>query len=536
MAGRRRRSAADQMDVSKSPETTKSGKRSPSSGFDWLPESGDEDEFHLSPPVVRQLSHSPARLGWRRRRTGNAGERSSEMRRRVSDAAAAVDSPDRKKRISEGNNRRKRISSRHLSQDAQVVASRPGRSKLCARPELPDYIYTPAYIKDVSTIVYQVNIAMHFKSLDLRETPTFAGSGSYGEVTLYNQSQLAVKTAIDGFRSELLMTILAGECAIRAKSVLLEERIAQLLAFSLPAKQMVFKAYHMDMSSYCRKLVRMNRGDKHWRAIERTFIGLGRAVAFLNIGCGLTHLDIKCGNIFVNVSSECDPIIEEAVLGDFSLMILNENSTVMRAIFNVEVGRQNPYELKVCRGNVQPVFELILGHGQTQPCEIMLDAMNGEGLLNSKTPLSGETGLAIDMYALGQSLLELILSAGLGASHGLVLPRNPVYFYYHKLIRRDYLLDTMAYRCAFYRFIFPATPLTSRYDVPWERAERIRPRLNDLRHRAAFDLHLSRYKMTHTHLFNCIKVPSNLKQVLELAALYCHANPEARSAIPLLWK
>uniref|UniRef100_A0AAU0K6Z2 Protein kinase domain-containing protein n=1 Tax=Anatid alphaherpesvirus 2 TaxID=3080522 RepID=A0AAU0K6Z2_9ALPH len=377
---------------------------------------------------------------------------------------------------------------------------------------------------------------MHYTQLDLNETPIYAGSGSYGEVKIYPRANVAVKTAIDGFRSELLMTLLVSECAIRARTTLAESRIISLLAFSLPSKQMVFPKYDMDMSSYCRKLAKMQHGSRHWRALERAFMGLGRAVVFLNIGCGLTHLDIKCGNIFVNVSDGPDPVVEEAVIGDFSLMILNSNSTVMRGRFDVEVGHSHPHTIRVCRGNVQPMFELVLGHGQTQPCEIMLNAVNGDGLLKSKSPLSSDDGVAIDMYALGQSLLELILSAGMCTTYGFGVPRNPIYYYYHRTVRRDYVLDTLAYRCAFYHYIFPSTPLTAQHDVPWERVDSIRSRINGERYKTAFDAHYARYQMTHKQLFDCMRIPPKLNQVLELAALYCHSNPRARTATALLWR
>ncbi|UOW63477.1 UL13 [Gallid alphaherpesvirus 2] len=407
--------------------------------------------------------------------------------------------------------------------------------KLVSRPSLPEHVFTLARIKNVTTFIFNVTSELHYSHIDLKEMPIYAGSGSYGVVKIFKKTDIAVKKVLECFKTELLMTLIAGECALRAKSTLRINNIIPLLAFSIPSKELVFPAYHMDMDSYYHRLARIDKTVQHWKAIEKTFMDLGKAVVFLDVSCGLTHLDIKCGNIFVNVTEGPNPILVDAVIGDFSLALLNTNSTILKSRFDVNISSDKIQSLKVCRGNIKPVFDLVLGHGQTQPCELMIKALNGVGFERRSTPLTSDEGVSIDMYALGQSLMEVILAAGMNFTHRFGISSNPLHFYYHRLMRADYLLDILAYRCMLYQHLFPMTPLTSKNGIPWERAEKIRLQLHSSRHRAEFDKYLEAYDITHRKLFDSLNIFPYLNNLLELAALYCHANPVARTADLLLW-
>ncbi|AEI00215.1 UL13 protein [Gallid alphaherpesvirus 3] len=414
--------------------------------------------------------------------------------------------------------------------------SRKTSDILLSRPSLPDHIFTLSRIKNITSLIFDISPGLHYSTIDLQETPIYAGSGSYGEVKVFKGANVAVKKVFECFKTELLMTLIAGECACRARSTLALNSVISLLAFSIPSRELVFPAYDMDMDSYCHRLRKMDKTARHWRAIEKAFMGLGRAVVYLNVSCGLTHLDIKCGNIFVNVREGSNPIIVEAVIGDFSLALLNTNSTITKARFDITVDSDRVYSVKVSRANIRPVFDLVLGHGQTQPCELLVKALNGTGLERGSSQLSSDEGVAIDMYALGQSLMEVLLAAGMNFTRDFAIPGNPVHFYYHKMMPADYLLDMLAYRCMLYQYLFPATPLTAKIGIPWERAEKIRSQLHGSHHRVAFEKYLEGYEVTHRKLFDSLRVPPYLSNLFELVALYCHSNSEARAATRLLWK
>ncbi|SCO83585.1 tegument serine/threonine protein kinase [Spheniscid alphaherpesvirus 1] len=517
MAGRRRRTTSDEMEAGRS--TSEESNSSISGEFSSNSSNYSEGASFVfvgssnksNPPSSKRCRSASGRvLGGRRN--------SSRKYKSLS-------------RDGNTNNEWASISSRSVK-----MSVRPGGSRLRRPPKQPERILKAVAVKNVNSPIFDVADHMHYTVLDLGDGGTFAGSGGYGDVRIFREAGIAVKTAKDSwYRSELMMTLMASDCAIRAVSEIGSNNIVSIMAFSLISKQMVFKAYDMDMNSYhCRLSRSKKKSPGHWAALERAFLGLGRAVSFLNIGCGLTHFDIKCGNIFVNVDDTTNLTITEAVLGDFSLMLLNTNSTMFKAEFNVEIGEERPYRMRLRKNAYELDFRLVLGHCQNQPMELLLDYVNLDGLYSSSGPISYEHGLAIDMYALGQALLEVLLSTR-DEARSLVVYRNPIYYYYGNSVCLDYVLDTLAYRCALYYRLFPATALTSQKGVPWDRAEVCRSRIKDSTKRLAFECHLNRYRVTHKALFASVKFPEEQTQLLELAALYCHTNPEARGATPLLW-
>ncbi|UJO49843.1 UL13 [anatid alphaherpesvirus 1] len=486
--------------------------------FAWVPDS-TENSIEM-----RDCSESP--------NITSAGKRRCSGIRRLGGATVYSGEHNSKERKDPGKRKTK---SRWSLASRFSLVSPPGGKPLTRAPRMPSYILQATRIENVFNVVFSINPSLHFTSVALPEQPSFLGSGGYGEVQLYKRNGIALKTSRQHFRGELLMTLLASESGLRAKSIIGEDRIITILGFSLPYKQMIFKAYDMDMTLYSHKLAKITPKARHWAALERAYIGLAKALTFLNISCGLTHLDVKSENIFINVVSGTDLVLLDAVLGDFSLMLLNANSTIMRSELEIQTGATNPTKIRIYRRNVQPIFCMVLGHAYAQPPEILLNALNGDGLTTPIEPINPEEGLAIDIYALGQSLIEVLINASLNPLNRLALVRNPTYFYFHHQVRRDFLLSSLAYRCIFFRRIFPTTDLTIQFGNPWNNYDDIRHKLRDLEYRGSFGAHYNRFNLTHGRLFDELVIPQSISQLLELAALFCHANPKARSAAPLLW-
>ncbi|AVW80504.1 tegument serine/threonine protein kinase [Felid alphaherpesvirus 1] len=390
-------------------------------------------------------------------------------------------------------------------------------------------------IKRVTIPVFSVSAEMHYSKVALGEPPKFGGAGGYGEVQIYRQTGLAIKTSSSPscFEHELLVTLLAGESSLRARSSIGITGIIYPVAFSLTEHQMVFKAYDMDLNVYCNKLSSAGPPTSNiLNAMEHAFIGLGKAVAYLNTKCGLTHLDIKCGNIFVNTKNF---VIKDYVIADFSLMTLNTNSTVMRAEFEIPTGDASNKVLRLSRGAATTIFSLVLGHGHNQPTEILVDFINNSGLARHRGPLDSDVGVAVDLYALGQVLLELLLTGCLSPRLPVPILRNTTYYYYLHQVTVEYALDLLAYRCALYPHIFPSSPITTIHGVPYPAVEDIASKITAVDHRSAFHAHHERYQKTHRHIFESVRVPDEYIHLFELVAIFCHSDPIARASIPVLW-
>lgn len=382
--------------------------------------------------------------------------------------------------------------------------------------------------------VFYVAPDMHYSKVDLSELPVFGGAGGYGEVKIYKQTGVAIKThsSSSSFENELLLSLLVGECSLQGKAYLGICSILFPLAFSLSEKQMVFTAYDMDLNSYCYKLSSIKlENNEVLMSIKKSFIDLGKAIVYLNIKCGLTHLDIKGGNIFVNTRNF---VITNCVLGDYSLMTLNTNSMVTRSEFEIKTGDSKPKVLRLSRGSSMMIFNLLLGHAHNQPLEILTDFINKSGLMRYSGSIHHDIGLSVDLYALGQVLLELLLTGCLTYLPVSVI-RNPSYYYYSHRVTLDYALDILAYRCMLYPYILPATPLTTMYGLPWNEVNFVNTQLADTNHKTAFIAHYNRYQLTHKNVFESIIITDNFTPLFELVAIFCHANPSARSSVPVLW-
>ncbi|BAV93414.1 tegument serine/threonine protein kinase [Equid alphaherpesvirus 4] len=423
----------------------------------------------------------------------------------------------------------------HLSGQPSQSVVRVGGRLLTQTPLRKTIILQPKLVRKVFMPTFTVNPGMHYRRVSLGETPKFGGAGSYGEVQIFKQNGLAIKTSSSRscFEHELAVSLLTGECSLRAQSTLGIGGIICLMAFSLPSKQMVFPAYDADLNAYGYRLSRNGPPSVLvTESIERAFIGLGRALVYLNTSCGLTHLDVKGGNIFVNHSHF---VISDCVIGDLSLMTLNTNSMAMRAEFEIDTGEEEIKTLRLPKSASQMTFSFVVGHGHNQPLSVIADFINNSGLAKNTGPIKHDVGLAVDLYALGQALLDLLLVGCISPCLSVPILRTATYYYYSNRLSVDYALDLLAYRCSLYPAIFPTTPLTTIYGIPWDQVEGVFESIAGAHHREAFRAHLDRYRLTHRRLFASIRIPSAFTSVLELVSLLCHSNEKARLSIPLLW-
>nr|BBG06524.1 VP18.8 protein [Suid alphaherpesvirus 1] len=263
---------------------------------------------------------------------------------------------------------------------------------------------------------------LQYATFDLTGDPVAVGAGSYGSVLVYGS--VAVKTLRAGFGHEAVMTLLAAE-ATRSAGV---RGVVRLVGLSAPLRQLVFPAYEMDMDAYRRSLTARPGHVVH--ALGRVFTELGRALVFLN-SRGLSHLDVKGGNIFVRT---CGNMVVTAVIGDFSLMALNSRSTLADPRFRLARRKA----LKLTSLARSPPTGVLLGHARDRPTGVLMDFINGRP--PPPGPLPHEVGLAIDLCALGHVLLDVAL--GLRPQRGQTLTR-------------EYAVEVLARRCVLFAALLP---------------------------------------------------------------------------------
>nr|WHT50170.1 serine/threonine-protein kinase UL13 [Bovine alphaherpesvirus 1]WHT50256.1 serine/threonine-protein kinase UL13 [Bovine alphaherpesvirus 1]WHT50344.1 serine/threonine-protein kinase UL13 [Bovine alphaherpesvirus 1] len=370
------------------------------------------------------------------------------------------------------------------------------------------------------------------------------GAGGYGRVVVHEAAGVAVKTFASAadFERELIVTLLAGECSLRALRHARADAIIRPCGFSVRRRQLALPAYDADLAAYAEAAGRAVLTPAALAAVERAFVGLGRAVVFLNASCGLAHLDIKGGNIFVNTAGA---LITRAVLGDFSLMTLTAQSALADAEFLVAAddgdgdgpdgGVGARLRLRVPPNARRPYPEILMGHCAARPSELLLDFLDRRGLHGGPEPLSADLGLAIDLYALGHALLELVLTGAREAPEVQCARRQVAQYMGARRVTCGLILGVLAHRCALLPLVLPATPRTAACGVPWDEPAAVRAALCDPASRAAFDSAAEAHRARYTERVSAALAAAPVRRTLELAALLCHTNPRARRAALVLW-
>ncbi|ASW27094.1 tegument serine/threonine protein kinase [Beluga whale alphaherpesvirus 1] len=422
---------------------------------------------------------------------------------------------------------------RPRTKDPPVLARPPVGKRRASAVVRTDRFLTLKTDASTRRPVFEVLASLSLRKVAFPEAPVFCGKGSYGRVEIFRAARAAVKTFSNGheFAHELVATLLAADGAQRAARHLYIHNIIRPSGFCLDTQQLVLPAYDMDLAAYTRRLSRAQPSIVICQAAHRAFVDLGRAVVFLNSHCGLTHLDIKGGNVFVNVAGNT---IVTAVLADFSLMTLNTHSPVAKADFDIPEEDQMVRYISTPATMLKTHHELVVGHCATRPSELLVDYINEARVPQKPRTLSHDLGLAIDLYSLGHTLLELVVG-------GCVRRHTAIKAFHKGLLLQlsrpspELALEVLAYRCVFNRAVFRATPLTTMGGVPWDSQELICRALADAAHKKAFRDLVVRFAEDYGEELRGYQPPAVLHSLLELATLLCHPNPAARHAAHALW-
>ncbi|AMB17018.1 tegument serine/threonine protein kinase [Macropodid alphaherpesvirus 1] len=403
--------------------------------------------------------------------------------------------------------------------------------RLVSPPPTPTYIFELLDRTKTCRPIFRINPALPYTSIRIPGERSFGGVGGYGDVELIKKHNLAVKTIRDAdwYNMELITTLLIGQYTISSLRPFNVYGFLIPLGFSVQRKQLLFPAYDMDFSKY---IARVMAADPIPLGVAQTthrcFVEMAYAVVFLNTVCGLSHLDIKGANILVRLQPN-SLALHHTVLADFSLVTLNSNSLVSRAQLRVP----DPSSDNIQIFDVPPILSRVnaytlIGYGYNHPPELLLKYINCDWGTEKKCPLRCELGLAVDLYALGQALLELVVTAYVSPAIGVPVTRIPGYRYFDSSLNPDYILALMAYRCVLYPALFGSalqhTPFGPAYDVEGTIAQTIRPS----KARRAFGAQCINYRRTHGALLADISLPSEATSLVTLVANLCHFNPEAR--------
>ncbi|AIA09506.1 tegument serine/threonine protein kinase [Macacine alphaherpesvirus 1] len=404
---------------------------------------------------------------------------------------------------------------------------------MTAAPRPPSSVLSLVGVHRLCSPVFQVNPALHYTTLEVPGARSFGGSGGYGEVELIREHKLAVKTIRDRewYTAELVATLLVGDCALRAGAALNVRGLIVLLGFSLQQRQIVFPAYDMDLGRYIGHLAGP-RADNPLviPAIGARFTEMARAVSFLNTTCGISHLDIKCANILVTLDADAASL-RRAVLADFSLVTLNSNSVISRGQFCLpQPPPKGPGALDMPAVLTTANFHTLVGHGYNQPPELLIKYLNNERAEFAGRPLGHDCGLAVDLYALGQVLLEVVVSAYVTPSLGIPVSRFPGFQYFDNRLSPDFAMAILAYRCVLHPALFVDSAETNAHGPPCDAPAWIRRRLRSPALQRIFAGQYKNYQRTHEALLSSVTVGRELRPLLVLVSRLCHANPSARHA------
>ncbi|ARS01724.1 tegument serine/threonine protein kinase [Macacine alphaherpesvirus 1] len=410
---------------------------------------------------------------------------------------------------------------------------RPAGGPLTATPRPPSFVLSLVGVHRLCSPVFQVNPALHYTTLEVPGARSFGGSGGYGEVELIRERKLAVKTIRDRewFTAELVATLLVGDCALRAGAALNVRGLIVLLGFSLQQRQIVFPAYDMDLGRYIGHLAGP-RADNPLviPALGARFAEMARAVSFLNTTCGISHLDIKCANVLVTLDADAASL-RRAVLADFSLVTLNSHSVISRGQFCLpQPPPKGPCTLDMPAVLTAANFHTLVGHGYNQPPELLIKYLNNERAEFAGRPLGHDCGLAVDLYALGQVLLEVVVSAYVTPSLGVPISRFPGFHYFDNRLSPDFAMAILAYRCVLHPALFVDSAETNTHGPPCDAPAWIRRRLRSPALQRLFAGQYKNYQRTHEALLSSVTVPRELRPLLVLVSRLCHANPSARHA------
>lgn len=377
-------------------------------------------------------------------------------------------------------------------------------------------------------VFIRVNGVLHYPNIALQTKGKIVGAGTFGQVEVFKKNKLAVKSMFEDkhFRSELRMTLLSSHFASLAGAVV-KQYIIQLKGFCMDEKKLVFKSYDCDLNGYHAVLDGVLDPDGCLECYKH-MAGLIRAVDYLNIQCGLSHCDIKPANILVRVNRETK-YIEEAVLADFSNGWLNPNSTIVNHSMGLTLNDnhviigQNP--------NYSDRFSSpIQSHPRFQSVDLIADILNGNSFYSKRETPSAETMLYLDLYCIGESVLQVIFSC-------LLNPHNNIMLFHmgsldmHAAMDRGCVISLLSYRTMTKMSLTETLNKTIKKEhvkLRCESAAQVEKLLDNPEDRMCFRSNFKRYEMTMMSMMKQLIIPDHAELLYRLYLTLTDIDPKRR--------
>ncbi len=375
-------------------------------------------------------------------------------------------------------------------------------------------------------ICLKVNPKMSYRWFNL-EGSTVIGNGGYGSVQYAPKYHMAVKIfESDGhFRWELAMSLILSNAARRPELSDIAKHFLQIYAFSKIERAFVMEPLSHDLKTYAKRY-KDNFTMETLNTLTSEFKGLAKALAFLNIDCGLVHMDVKSNNILV----KCDANgkLSRLVLADFSLTGPNTNSILNQSMM-VCPSRGVVEGLKIIDSttvkNHIPSDSFIIYNGHCRAPEVIINYCNGKRYRDQ--PMDALETLGLDLFSLGQVVQEILFEGILCRSREFSFKPKPNTI--HEKLSHDYMMRVLAYR------IVLSDNLISRgcdlsFTGPLSgTVESVNASLFRELDRILFQSHVEMYERIDLRekLLNVI-IPPETRGLCTLAGLLCHWDADLR--------
>ncbi|AIU39282.1 tegument serine/threonine protein kinase [Testudinid alphaherpesvirus 3] len=384
-----------------------------------------------------------------------------------------------------------------------------------------------ASVRNLSHPHLVLHSGLSYPSIKLTGEEVLVGRGTYGTVHIYVDHHLAVKTMHSnrGFVDELRMTALASWAGTSGNHPA-RKFIVRLLGFCLSERKLVFRAYDCDLIKY-EHVVRGALDESGCDALYRAVKGLIKAVVYLNIDHGITHCDIKPGNILININYTTRHI-EKAVLADFSNAWLNPNSILNNHTMKVKtgagmliIGKHYSY------GSEAP--GIVLSHAKYLSFEIISDILNDTKVFDYHSVPTTDQAMEMDLYALGETLLYVIMSTIVGPYNQRKVPA--MISLRHGDNDTSIMLETLAYRLTLKSCLVATLAKSQRvFDIPisCETLEMLEEGLINPDHRAELNKYYAQHTATSSPTLTRLAIPAVSAALLRLFLTLTDIKPQNR--------
>ncbi|QFU14590.1 tegument serine/threonine protein kinase [Psittacid alphaherpesvirus 5] len=372
-----------------------------------------------------------------------------------------------------------------------------------------------------------VNPKYHFTEIRL-EPYELLGVGSYGNVVKSGCGRTALKRFADKnyFRWELAISLILISETHVGFGTHVRDNFLKPLAFSAKEQTIAFELMSMDLKTYV-TTDSIHFTDFTWMLFVKNYLCLESAIKFMNFSCGIAHLDIKLENILVNI----DPVTNmplRFVIADFSVAGFNASSPFSAC--NISC----PSRSSVCGFELigktelllnRPNTTFIVGHGHMQPPEILLAYINGYSF--NRHILDIVESFSIDIYALGQTLLEVILLRAVNVELALPISRIPSDSACDPICKK-YALKVLAYRIVLEKNLAVVVPHAP--PIP-DRMKDITDALNKSKYRRMLKYYVDIYSKSLYPKPVTLELSDHVLNAFVLFSRFCRWEPGQRSEL-----